>query len=633
MDLYDEKFDAAFFYPGDDLGAVWTPTFTSFRLWAPTASSVEVALYSAGNDGTLLGQYPMVPAAKGTWVYTAQGNLHGIYYSYLVTRNGQTVESVDPYARAGGVNGLRGMVIDLHQTDPVGWAEDLGPRIPITDATIWEVHVRDFSQHFSSGMQHKGKYLAFTEEGTHTAHGIPTGLSHLKKLGITHVQLLPIFDYGSVDESSAEKRSYNWGYDPVNFNFPEGSYASDPFHGEVRIRELKEAIASLHKNGIGVIMDVVYNHVYDRDSFCLNKIVPGYFSRGSSNGSCCGNDTATERNMVRKFVIDSLCYWATEYHLDGFRFDLAGIMDVETLRQAAAELQNRCPGLLLYGEGWKMSTAPTRPDTVMAVQSEAPQMPGFGFFNDTIRDLMRGPLFEEYKPGFLSGAHPDLDKLESAFCGNPDWTEDPKQSINYISCHDNFTLADRISLSLPEATTEMLARRNRLGAAFVLLSQGIPFFQAGEEFLRSKPNGRGGFVDNSFRSSDRVNAMRWNRMESPEVQKTRDYYAGLIALRKSFPLFRLPDRTTIRHLVAPFHTEASYLPAFQLKDDHDCLLVFFNPEEAPQSVTLPVGIWNVLVWDQHAGTEILFQASGTLLLPPVSVTVFAANKTETEILI
>ena len=626
MDSYTEKFDENFYYSGNDLGAVWSPVCTRFRLWAPTAQSVCLLLFSTGNGETPLGEFPMTSDTCGTWVFTAQGDLHGIYYTYLVTRDGETVESVDPYARAGGVNGLRGMVVDLDRTNPAGWAEDHGPQIPISDAVIWEVHVRDFSKHFSSGMQHKGKFLAFTEENTHTAHGTPTGLSYLKSLGITHVQLLPIFDFGSVDESVPDTHSYNWGYDPVNYNFPEGSYATDPFHGEVRILELKEAIHALHRNGIGVIMDVVYNHVYDRDSFCLNKIVPGYFSRGDSNGSCCGNDTATERPMVQKFIVDSLCYWAEEYHLDGFRFDLAGIMDADTLRLAGEALRNHFPDILLYGEGWKMPTVPTKPNVTMAIQAEAPHMSGFGFFNDTLRDLLRGPLFEERNPGFLSGAHSSLSALEAAFCGNPSWAEDPKQSINYISCHDNFTLADRLALALPDADLEMLARRTRLGAAYLLLAQGIPFFQAGEEFLRSKPNGHGGFVDNSYRSPDRVNAMRWNQLDHPPIQKTRDYYAGLIALRKRFSLFRLPDRASICQCVRTIQGCTDGIPAFALRDVENTLLVIFNPEENPQPVSLPEGIWDVLVWDNDASIHPLFQAGGSLLLPPVSAAVLFAGE-------
>ena len=626
MDYSSDSFEKAFTYTGDDLGAVWGPGCTRFRLWAPTASAVRLRLYSDGGSSAPTGEYPLVPDIRGTWTLTLDGDLHGVYYTYLVTVDGITREAIDPYARAGGVNGQRGMVIDLARTNPDGWALDRGPRMAITDAVIWEAHVRDLSIHPSSGMENKGKYLALTEENTSTAHGFPTGLAHIKALGVTHVQLLPIYDYGSVDESCPERRQYNWGYDPINFNFPEGSYSTDPFHGEVRIQELKQAIRALHKNGIGVIMDVVYNHVYHRDDFSINKIVPGYFSRGASNGSCCGNDTASERSMVRKFIVDSLCYWAKEYHLDGFRFDLAGIIDAQTIRLARQALEKSTPGLLLYGEGWEMNTVVTKKDVSFASQKNAGSLPGFGFFNDTIRDLLRGPLFESADPGFASGGFVPLSELNEAFLGHPSWTEDPKQTINYCSCHDNYALADRIQLARPGITRQELARRNRLAAAFCILSQGVPFFQAGEEMLRSKPSGRGGFVDNSYRSPDRVNALRWNAFENPDALRTLHYYQGLIALRREFSLFRLRSREEIRQKLHPVPFGA-HTPGYLLEDDGRQLLVIFHPEDDPLEVKLPTGTWNALVWDNDAGTRILFQAEGRILLPPVAAAVLTADTT------
>lgn len=627
MDYSGSSFESMFTYTGSDLGAIWSLQQTDFRVWAPTADSVRLRLYPDGGDSSACGEYPMAEGRQGTWFLSLPGDLHGVYYTYLVTINGAVSESIDPYARAGGVNGRRGMVIDLGRTNPEGWDSDRGPRMPITDAVIWEAHVRDFSIHPSSGMKNKGKFLALTEENTATSHGLPTGLSHIKALGVTHVQLLPIYDFGSVDEACPDRRQYNWGYDPVNFNFPEGSYSSDPAHGEVRIRELKEAIHALHKNGIGVIMDVVYNHVYRRDSFSFNKIVPGYFSRGSSNGSCCGNDTASERSMVRKFILDSLCYWAKEYHLDGFRFDLAGIIDTQTIRLARQALDSQTPGLLLYGEGWNMPTAATKPDTAFATQENASSLPGFGFFNDTIRDLLRGPLFAPSAPGFASGDFPEVSQLTDGFMGRPGWTDDPGQSINYCSCHDNYTLADRIALARPGLSRQELGRRNRLAAAFCLLSQGVPFFQAGEEVLRSKPSGRGGFIDNSYRSSDRVNALRWNTFQSPESFRTLRYYQGLIRLRKAYSLFRLPSRAKINEKVSTFPCPGDHTPGFLLKDDAYSLLVLFHPEDTPLEVTLPEGLWNALVWDNDAGSRILFQAEGTILLPPVAAAVLAAFNT------
>lgn len=626
MDYSSDNFEKAFTYTGDDLGALWSPRCTRFRVWAPTASAVRLRIYPDGGSSAPIGEYPMAPDRQGTWVLSLDGNLHGVYYTYLVTVDGYPRESIDPYAKAGGVNGQRGMVINLGSTNPDGWSMDRGPRMAITDAVIWEAHVKDLSIHPSSGMEFKGKYLALTEENTATSHGFPTGLAHIKALGVTHVQLLPIYDYGSVDEACPDSCQYNWGYDPVNFNFPEGSYSTDPFHGEVRIRELKEAIHSLHKNGIGVIMDVVYNHVYRRDDFSVNKIVPGYFSRGASNGSCCGNDTASERSMVRKFIVDSLCYWAEEYHLDGFRFDLAGIIDADTIRLARQALERKSPGLLLYGEGWEMNTVVTKQGTALASQKNAASLPGFGFFNDTIRDLIRGPLFEKNQPGFVAGSFPSLSELNAAFAGYPGWTEDPKQIINYCSCHDNHTLADRIALARPGISRQELSRRNRLAAAFCILSQGVPFFQAGEEMLRSKPSGRGGFVDNSYHSPDRVNALRWNTFEKPDALKTLRYYQGLIAVRKEFPLFRLSSREQINEMLHSFPC-GEHTPGFLLEDSDRRLLVIFHPEDAPLEVNLPQGAWNALVWDNDAGTRVLFQAQGRILLPPVAAAVLTADTT------
>ncbi|MBR5868568.1 MAG: type I pullulanase, partial [Clostridia bacterium] len=364
------EFETKYTYTGSDLGATWQEEKTTFRLWAPTATAVSVNLYQTGDSRNpdLIHRFPMKSAENGTWTVEVEGNLNGVYYTYSVTRDDKTQEACDPYARTTGVNGNRAMVIDLTSTNPLGWESDRNPHAgkAITDSVIYELHIRDLSIDESSGITHKGKYLGLTESGTTTSSGIPTGIDHIKSLGVTHVHLLPFYDYGSVDETRLQEPQFNWGYDPVNFNVPEGSYASDPYHGEVRVKEVKTMIQSMHNNGLGVIMDVVYNHVFDADTFCFNQIVPYYFSRTDakgklSDGSGCGNDTASERSMVRKYIVDSVKYWAEEYHIDGFRFDLVGLIDTQTIRELMEEVHKTRPDVIFYGEGWTMNTVLTKP--------------------------------------------------------------------------------------------------------------------------------------------------------------------------------------------------------------------------------------------------------------------------------
>ena len=457
-----------------------------------------------------------------------------------------------------------------------------------------------------------------TPEGTFRA--IEPDLDRIAALGVDIVWFMPIHPIGEQNKKGSLGCPYaNRDYRTVN---PEYGTLEDFLH----------LVEEIHKRGMKCIIDVVYNHT-SPDSTLVTEH-PEYFYRkpDGTRGNKVGDWTDVvgldyENRALWQYQIDSLCYWAEEYHLDGFRFDLAGIIDAETIRLAQQELERKNPGLLLYGEGWDMHTVVTKQDVSLATQKQAPALPGFGFFNDTIRDLVRGPLFETADPGFASGAFPALSELAAAFAGRPGWTEDPKQSINYCSCHDNYTLADRIALAKPHISKQELARRNRLAAAFCILSQGVPFFQAGEEMLRSKPSGRGGFVDNSYRSSDRVNALRWNSFESPEALQTLRYYQGLIAVRKEFPLFRLTSRGQIDEKLHFFPCGGSHTPGFLLEDAGRRLLVIFHPEDTPLEVSLPRGTWNALVWDNDAGTRILFQAEGRILLPPVAAAVLTADNT------
>ena len=620
-------FEDKYTYTGSDLGASWTPEKTRFRLWAPTATSARVNLYATGDPGAkdLLRQIRMKRDVCGTWVIEVPGNLNGTYYTFDVTVRRKRVEACDPYARSTGVNGQRSMVIDLRSTDPVGWEKDQDPHagIPYTDVVIAEAHIRDFTLHESTNAINRGKYLGMIETGTKTPSGIPTGIDHYKKLGITHLHILPMYDFGSVDESRPDIPQFNWGYDPVNFNVPEGSYSSDPYHGEVRVKEVKQMIKGLHDNGISVIMDVVYNHVYEAKDFCFNMLVPQYFSRTNgriySNGSGCGNDTASERSMVSKYIVDSVCYWADEYHIDGFRFDLVGLIDTDTINSVMKKVHEKHPNVIFYGEGWTMNTGVTKPDKAMCTQLNSHMVPQFAFFSDTIRDALRGSVFDMSIPGFVTGAQVDKNILHSSYMGVPFWAQEPTQCINYVSCHDNNTLIDRIMLAAPNAPRYLQVRMNNLAAAFTLTAQGIPFFQAGEEMLRTKPDGKGGLEHNSFRSSDAVNSIKWNTLDEKDVMNTCRYYRGLLKLRKSQEQLRLATREEVLETVKPLHVDNPHVVAFGIgKKAGSQMLSIFNGGFDPIDLHLPEGRWDVLVNAESAGIEPIETLEQRIRVEPIS---------------
>lgn len=632
------EFEEKYTYPGSDLGAVWEPHKTTFRLWAPTAKSAWVKLYQSGNpsEKDLLEVLPLSAGEWGTWVTEKAGNLHGIYYTWLVDVEGSIVEACDPYARTTGVNGHRAMVIDLSSTNPQGWEldQDPNPSGNITDAVIYELHIRDLSSDASSGIQHKGQFLGLTESGT-SYGGQPTGLDHIRSLGITHLHLLPVFDYGSVDERITDGSQYNWGYDPMNFNVPEGSYSTDPYHGEVRVREMKQMVKSLHDNGISVVMDVVYNHVYHTDGFCFNALVPGYFSRETngvySNGSCCGNDTASERAMVRKYIVDSITYWADEYHIDGFRFDLVGLIDIVTIQQIMSAVKADHPNVIFYGEGWTMNTTPTKPGVELTVQRNSPLVPGFAFFSDTFRDQMRGSVFDHTATGYVSGAVLSKDSLEASFMGVPQWAAQPCQCVNYVSCHDNNTLFDRIVLADPAASRDDHIRRSRLAAAFTILSQGVPFFQAGEELLRTKRNPDGSFISNSYNCPDSVNSIKWDTLTDKEYQITRDYYKGLLAFRKAHPVLRLNNRVDVWNKVHPVPCAHPQMLAFLMEETDGRIFVIFNASQGVLNISLPGGKWHTCIREEIAGTDDLAVVDSSVSVPPISAMVLVQSKSEIPI--
>ena len=543
--LFDSAaFVAEYTYDGDDLGAVIHGDQTVFKVWAPTASAVLLNLFESGNGGEAYETLPMAQAGKGVWTAEASCG-HGTYYTYTVTTAVGTQEAVDPYARTVGVNGDRGMVTDLAQTDPEGFRSssfDAGLK-SYEDAVIWEVHVRDFSNRLASSA-YPGKYLAFTETGLTNAAGLPAGMDYLKHLGITHVHLQPVYDYATVDESS-DAPQFNWGYDPKNYNAPEGSYSTDPFHGEVRIREFKQMVQGLHDNGIGVVMDVVYNHTYSLDSN-LNRIVPYYYYRfgadgTAANGSGCGNETASERVMCRKYIVDSVRYWAEEYKLDGFRFDLMALHDLETMQAVEAAVHAVNPQALVYGEGWTGGTSPLNDNfkasqaNIKKVTASEGAVGSVAVFNDAIRDGLKGSVFDAKDTGYANGTASKMNAnkvifgLQGGLKGSAvSWGVKDSMVINYTSSHDNNTLWDKLQISCPDASEEERLAMNRLCAAAVLLGRGTPFFLAGEEMLRTKDGD-----SNSYNSPDEVNNIDWDRLapDTPQLAMS-EYYRGLIALRK-----------------------------------------------------------------------------------------------------
>lgn len=661
------EFEREYYYDGNDLGAVYHADRTEFAVWAPTAQQVELLLYSAGSDAEngagRLGGFPMEKGQKGVWRRTVEGNLAGIYYTYLVTADGQTRETADIYAKAAGVNGRRSMVADLKAAEPEGWEKEHDgllweehPKSPV----IWEVHVKDFSNDAHSGVpeEYRGKFKAFTCEKTGLDGDCakPTCLSWLKKMGITHVHILPMYDYGSVEEAG-NSQQFNWGYDPVNYNVPEGSYSTDPFCGETRIRECREMIQALHKAGIRVVMDVVYNHTYSGDSW-FQRTVPYYYYRqnrdGSlSNGSACGNDTASERLMYRKYMVDSVLYWAREYHLDGFRFDLMGLHDVETMNAIRRAL-NTLPGgekILMYGEPWAGGPTAMQEGNIQAVKANAALLdPGIAFFNDDTRDAVKGSVFLAKEPGYVNGKAGLADRIRSsvlAWCDGKGGYQphSPMQVISYVSAHDNYTLWDKLlytSYAHPYFYRKDPAAlaQNRLAAGIYFTCLGIPFLQAGEEGARTK---RG--VGDSYNASARLNQLDWKRIY--ENRELADFYAGLIALRGEFEAYAHQDRDVLRRIqfldtpeeTVAFHfRDAVRTPVKDsaLGEESETaggakrwteLTVIYRAAKEPAKIMLPEGKWQLITdgtkfkMNENGRLQSLREVTGNVNVAAVSVTI------------
>lgn len=615
-------------YSGDDLGVYWSKERTTIRIWAPTAIQVELRIYRQGQGGSAIRIDLFEKAESGTWIIRLNGNLEGYYYTIRINDGNWLNETPGPEVRAVGLNGHRGLIFNPEKTNPEGWEMDTRiESVNATETIIYELHVRDFSISPTSGMQNKGKYLAFTETGTISPQGLKTGIDHLVELGITHVHLLPVYDFATVDEQAPDK-SYNWGYDPQNFNSPEGSYSTNP-NNISRILELKMLVQSLHRAGIGVIFDVVYNHTFYTRRSPFNQTVPGYYYRQKSNGtfsnaSGCGNEVATERNMVRKYIIDSLRYWATEFHADGFRFDLMGIYDLETMNLIRTNMDSISPSILIYGEGWAADKSPME-ETWRAVKTNVSHLFRIAVFNDDFRNGIKGNSFNSQSKGFVSGQTIQEENIKfgiAGACFHPQivygyvehskspWATEPWQCINYASCHDNYTLYDKLALSCPESSEDELNSMVMLAGALILTSQGIPFLHAGIEMNRTK---NGDF--NSYKSPDSINQIDWSR-KSTSHQIFR-YYQSLIDLRKKHPAFRMKSAYQIRnHLVfsSDYHPGvASYVLVNHANEDkwRTILLVFNGNPDAITFKLMEHIPWRIVARDTKINLDSTEFVSGT----------------------
>ncbi len=629
-------------YEGTDLGLTYTPDSSTFRVWVPEAETVYMNFYDQSEGGESYVVEPMNPRENGLWELTMPGDLLAKFYTFQIFREGGWLPEVpDPYAKAVGVNGKRAMVIDLAQTNPEGWENDQRPPLDnFTDIIIYELHVRDLSTHPSSGIEHKGKFLGLTEMGTTNPAGQATGLDHIKSLGVTHVHLLPSFDYLSVDESRLDEPQFNWGYDPQNYNVPEGSYSTDPADGRVRIQEFKTLIQTLHDNGLRVIMDVVYNHTGATETSNFNCLAPGYYYRLNRDGtfsdaSACGNEVASEREMVRKFMLESLKYWVEEYHIDGFRFDLMGIHDIETMNQISSTLHEIDPTIFIYGEGWTAGDSPLL-EPYRALKKHTKQLEGIAAFSDDMRDGVKGHVFTHDARAFISGQegleesvkfgvvaatdHPQLD-YEKVNYSNAAWANEPSQCINYASCHDNHTLWDRLLISAPDATEAQRIKMHKLANTIILTSQGVPFLHAGVELLRHKQK-----VENSYNSPDSINQINWNW--KTEHEDVFEYYQGLIAMRKAHPAFRMPTTALVQEHLEFLGSPSTNTLAYHIKDNANGdswkdIIVLFNGNLEAREFEIPGGDWQVIIKDGqidqegmglHKGSKASVSGNSALLL-------------------
>ena len=624
MNIQDyEKFDRENAYYGNDLGAVIIDNETRFKVWAPESAIAILNLYSEGEGDNLIESIPMLKLEKGVWFVTVPKNLDGTFYTYTFEYNGHRRETIDIYAKACGVNGDRGAVVDFNTTNPENWEKVKNPECKSPcDTVIYETNVRDFSIDKTSGVSEKnrGRFLAFTESGT-SYKGTATCLDHLKSLGITHVHLLPIFDFATIDERIpiTENENYNWGYDPKNYNCLEGSYSTNPYDPKIRIKEFKMLIQSLHENNIGVIMDVVYNHTYESENSSFHKIFPFYYHRTSqgwfSNGSGCGNELASERAMVRKYIIDSVEFWAREYKIDGFRFDLMGLIDIETVNLIRDKLNEINPQILMYGEGWTGGESPLS-SAKLAYKWNSYQFARVGLFNDNLRDAVKGSVFNIYDKGFVSGNIHTVNTIKRGLAGSVPHSQligndeacfayNPSQTVNYCEAHDNHTLWDKLAVSTENFTADERIKMDKLSAAIVLLAQGVPFLELGQDFLRSKPkipNDREThknipFNGNSYNAPDETNSIKWNQ-KAENISVFR-YYKALIALRKKYPQLRLRKRECVESQMRFFNTGDSSIIGYTLENNdpksNSVIAILLNPYTNDRIADLPEGEYTIIL--------------------------------------
>jgi pullulanase len=617
-----------------ELGVKYSAKKTEFKVWAPNASAVKLRLYDAGEGGSAIQEIDLDKKIRGTWGTTVKQDLKNKYYTFQVLQEGKwLLEAPDIYAKAVGVNGHRGMVVDLKSTDPAGWNKDKSPKLKkLTDAVIYEMHIRDISIDPNSGIKNKGKFLGLTEVDTKSPDGKATGLSHLKELGVTHVHIMPAFDFNSIDETKIDEKQYNWGYDPLNYNVPEGSYSTNPYDGNVRIKEFKQMVQALHANGLRVILDVVYNHTADIAHSNYSQFAPGYFYRHNPDGSYsdatgCGNEFASEQPMASKFMMESLLYWVKEYHIDGFRFDLMGVHDIKTMNAVSDTLHNINPSIVIYGEGWTAGSSPY-PEDKRAMKKNVSKLHKIAAFSDDIRDGLKGGWSDVKAKGFVSGEpnskmsvmfgvvasvkHPQIDYSKVADSKAP-WAKQPYGTITYASCHDDNTLFDRLKIENPDASEADLAKMDKLANAIVLTSQGISFLHSGEEVLRTKQ-----LVANSFKSPDNINEIDWSR--KTKYIDVFEYYKQMIALRKAHPAFRMPTAGMIRRHLHFIETSDPSTIVYQLTDHANGdkwnnILVILNGSKDPKTVNIPAGNWT-LVSDGDKVDETGKLVSGSLVTVP-----------------
>lgn len=648
---YDEQFVSYPVYSGDDLELTVSPEGTAFRLWSPKAEAARVNIYNHGKGGKPVEVFNMeFHPDNGIWTASTPEQLYGKYYTFQILHNGKWLdETPGIWAKAVGINGKRAAIIDLSATNPEGWKDDKGPKVEnFTDVILYEMHHRDLSMHPSSGVSNKGKFLALTEEGTISPDSLATGIDHLKELGITHVHILPSYDYNSIDEENLQFNNYNWGYDPLNYNVPEGSYSTNPSDPATRIREMKEMIKTLHDNGIGVVMDVVYNHTADNDNSNFELTAPGYFHRHRDDGSYsdasgCGNETASDLQQMQDFIVNSVKYWAQEYHIDGFRFDLMAIHDIETMNRVAAELKEINPSIFVYGEGWTAGDSPL-PVEQRALKENVAKMSGIAVFSDDLRDAVKGHYTDASDRGFATGkpgleetvkigivaatAHPQVDYSKgnnSRFA----YAASPEMIVNYVSCHDDLSLTDKLKKSMAGLPEKDMLEAAKLAQTIVFTSQGTPFIFAGEEIWRDKKG-----VHNSYKSPDSVNAIDWRNKEVYADQFA--YYQGLTELRRNHPAFRLTTADEIaRHLVFDEidSEKTPNLISYSLKDNAGGdswkeIKVVFNGASEPQEVKIAKGKWMIVARDgKISPAEGLGQfKGGKITLAPYSALILAKEK-------